>query len=138
MDAHPLLGGNHLALARAGKVAGDLLQAVESAVVVVEHRRVPVELHELADAPQRRLGIADQVLVAQLGVVAHPRALLARDPDALRPPVGRLGHAARAEVQPGDRDRQRRPRGWKGRSEQSGGAAARLGGSTPRLARVSR
>ena len=51
------------------KVAGHLLEALSGALVVVEHRRVVVELDELAYPPQRRLGVGHEVLVADLDVV---------------------------------------------------------------------
>src|SRR5436309_2587611 len=54
-------------------------------VVVVEHRRLEVELRELADPAQGRLGLENQVLVADLGVVPKARCLLACALDPLPP-----------------------------------------------------
>ncbi len=63
--------------------------------MVVEHRVVPVKLDELADPPQRRLGVEDQVLVADLGVVLELRRCVARLLDL---PLPSLRHVGRGEL----------------------------------------
>ena len=69
---HPLLAGaGRLAVGR-GQVAGHLRHPLGGMLVVGQHHRVPVELEELGDPPQVRLGVGDEVLVAQLEVVARP------------------------------------------------------------------
>ena len=91
----------------AGQVA-DLAQPLAGALVVVEHRRVEVELDQLADPPQRRLGVGDQVLVAQLEVAAaQPPRLLA---GALDPPPPALGGRRRSACRRPSRARAARAR----------------------------
>src|SRR3954452_25026399 len=67
MRLHPLLPGER-APGAALALAVHLLQALCRSLVVVEHGRVEVEIDELAHAPQRRLGVEDDVLVADLEV----------------------------------------------------------------------
>ncbi len=62
------------------QVVRHLLKAVLRGLPVVEHHRVVVEAHEVADPAQRRLGVDDEVLEAGLHVVVKvgadpPRAL---------------------------------------------------------------
>ena len=76
-----------LALGR-GQVAGHLIrQPIRRPLVVAEHRRVELELHELADPAQGPLWVGHQVLVARLHVVAYPAPVAAGDQDAALPPL---------------------------------------------------
>ena len=81
--------GRPLALALLGRQrAVQLAQPLGRALVVVEHRRLEIQLDEPTDAPQRRLRVRDQVLVAQLDIVLHVRRLPARGLDPA-PPLAR-------------------------------------------------
>ena len=74
--------------------------------MVGQHRVVPGQLDELADLAQHRLGVEDQVLVADLDVVVELRRVLARLGDLLLPAAGDVagGQLAHRAVEDRERD----------------------------------
>src|SRR5262249_14229365 len=77
------------------------------ALIVAEHRGIELELDELTDAPQLRLRIGDQVLVAKLEIMAvEPARLRAGVLDAAAPEGRRLRHRlVRPHAAPAPRER---------------------------------
>ena len=71
-----------------GERPGHLLQALLGPLVVGEHRRVVVELDQLADAAEDALGVLDQVLVPDLEIAVDLGRVIARLQDPLAPSAG--------------------------------------------------
>ena len=94
VSARALLGVACLAPPAASRSPSSARRVV-GALVVAEHGRVEVRARSSSQiAPQLRLGIGDEVLVAQLHVAAieRSRRLLARILDPAPPEIRRLGH----------------------------------------------
>jgi hypothetical protein len=104
MAGDPRLGGPRPP-PRPLEIAGLLPQPILGALVIVEHRRLEGEVDELAHAPQRRLGVEDQVLEADLEIVVQPGRLLARSVDPPPPVLRRLRHRIRPPLEAEQRDR---------------------------------
>ena len=73
MRLEPRLGAERPLVLLGRERLRHLLEAVGGALVVVEHPRAPLEVAVGADPPQRRLGVADEVIVADLEVVGDVR-----------------------------------------------------------------
>ena len=91
MRGEPLLAGPRRLPARAGKVA-ELTQPLARPLVVGEHALVPRQLDELAHRAKRRLRVENQVLVADLEVVAKLLTLGPRVEDPPLPSPRHLRH----------------------------------------------
>ena len=99
MRLHPRRGWLGRAVA-ADEIDVLLLQALLGALVVVEHRRVEVELDQVADLAECSLGVADEILEVDLVVVLDLRCHTAGLGDPLDPERGRLLVGLRPPVHP--------------------------------------
>ena len=87
----------------AGQIT-ELAQALLGPLVGAEHRRIPVQLDQLADPPQRRLGVAHQVLVSHLDAALEPGRLVAGLEHRVPPDAGAPSRPPAVADAGGERD----------------------------------
>ncbi len=105
MALQALLRRLRVAARAARQLARLLLQPLLGPLVVAEHRRIEVELDELADPPQLPLGVEHEVLELDLHVVAEVGLLGAAAEHPAAPALGGGLDRLRAEALLEDRER---------------------------------